>query len=368
MPELSGGSERGSESTDRPQYTRYRSRPQLFRRGGDPEFAGLPSPRDRGRRRRSRKPLTAGRVIRYLVLAILGWLALSLVLFLVSAQLEQGKVSEAAESSLDGGGPLPFSANTILVLGSDARPRGTGEGGANVIGEPSRSDTMLLVRAGGGHSARLSIPRDTIVDIPGRGPQKINSAYAIGGPALAVNTVKQYLGIEVNHLLEVDFENFPKLIDAMGGIDYTGGCVVSNINGGTRNGGVTLKLKRGRHRLNGKEALALARTRRNECKPGEDDLDRARRQQKILGAMKGRLFSPGTFVRLPWVSWAGPKAIRSDMGGVSLIGLLASLAVTGSPEPQVLRPSSLAALPGGGTGLTVSEQEKRSAVRRFLDE
>ena len=161
------------------------------------------------------------------------------------------------------------------MLGSDARTKGTKEAGANGIGSPSRSDSILLMRVGGGANATLSIPRDTVVDIPGHGRNKINAAYAIGGPALAIKTVESYLGIDVNHLVEVNFENFPQLIDSLGGVTYKGGCVVSQINGGTRNGGYTLRLKAGEHEIDGKQALALARTRKNECAKREDDRTRA---------------------------------------------------------------------------------------------
>ena len=133
----------------------------------------------------------------------------------------------------------------------------------------------MLMRVGGGKSARLSIPRDTIVDIPGHGRDKINAAYAYGGPGLATKTVSQYLGIPINHIVEVNFENFPAFIDSLGGINYTGGCVVSNINGGRKNGGTTLRLRRGTHHLNGEQALALARTRKNECNTRQNDLNRA---------------------------------------------------------------------------------------------
>src|SRR4029078_13086957 len=103
----------------------------------------------------------------------------------------------------------------------------------------------ILVRTGGARSAKLSIPRDTVVDIPGHGRNKINAAYAIGGAALTVQTIKQYLGIPIDHVFNGTFDNFPALVDAMGGINYTGGCVVSRINGGYRNGGFTLRLHRG---------------------------------------------------------------------------------------------------------------------------
>src|SRR2546421_2815369 len=145
-----GPSRRGG----RPPYTVYRSRPRVLdrlRRGGEPEFRDLgPVREDRERRRvrRRRKQWTVGRVVKYMAAAIGAWLALSLLLFLLSAQVEQEHVSDAANRALDGGAPLPFAANTILVIGSDARPRGTHERGANGLGQPSRSDTLLLVRPG----------------------------------------------------------------------------------------------------------------------------------------------------------------------------------------------------------------------------
>ena len=303
--------------------------------------------------------------MRYLLLAVLAWTALSLVVFLISAQIQQDKVSDATSEVLGGGGAPPLSATTVLVLGSDQRSKTTNEPGSTTTG-PSRSDSILLLRIGGGRNARLSIPRDTVVDIPGSGRNKINAASAIGGSALAVKTVESYLGTQVNHLVEVSFENFPDLIDALGGVDYTGGCVVSKINGGFKNGGFTLRLKRGTSRLNGKQALALARTRTNLCNKREDDRTRARRQQKLFAAMKGRLVSPGAFIRAPLISWNAPKALRSDMSGPTLLGLFGALATSGSPAPRILKPSSDVTLPDGGRGLVVSEGEKRREVRRFL--
>jgi LCP family protein required for cell wall assembly len=351
--------------SETPQYTRYRARPQLFRRT-EPEFSGPGSLRGPKRERGKRKPITAKRVIIWLLIAVGAWLLLSLVLFLVSAQFEQDQVSDAAKNQLSDGGPLPFSSNTVLVIGSDARPPGTHEGGANVVGQPSRSDTLMLIRTGGGSSARLSIPRDTIVDIPGHGQDKVNAAYAIGGTALTITTLKRYLGIDINHVVEVNFVNFPKFINSLGGIDFDfKHCLIADINGGKRNGGVSLRFKKGEHHLNGKQTLAVARVRKNECRPGETDIDRALRQQQILSAVKGSIITPGTFFRLPWVSWQAPQAIRSDMGGVSLLGLFGSLAVGGTPPTRVLKPSGVVQAPGGGQGLVVSEQEKRSEVRRF---
>ena len=254
------------------------------------------------------------------LLALVVWVGLSLVLFLISAQVNQDQVSAGAQAQLSGGGVGILKPQTTLILGSDQRTAANKEPGASTTG-PSRSDSILLVRTGGGHSAKLSIPRDTVVDIPGHGRNKINAAYAFGGAALTVQTIKQYLGIPIDHVFEVNFDNFPALVDAMGGIDYTGGCVVSRINGGFKNGGFTLRLRRGTTHIDGKQALALARTRHNDCNAKENDLTRARRQQKVISAMKSRVFSPAGFIRLPFISWNAPKTLKTDMRGPALLGL-----------------------------------------------
>jgi LCP family protein required for cell wall assembly len=352
---------RGPEGDERP-YRVYRSRRKLPIFGSDQ--LELPSAeKGGGERRRFGRP-SPGRVVAVLLTAIVSWLVLALVLFLVSATLQGSEVDEATRNALDAGGDVLTSANTVLVLGSDKRPANSKEPGAQESG--ARSDSIMLLRVGAGHSGRLSIPRDTVVDIPGHGPNKINAAFAFGGTALTIETVKQYLGIDINHVIEVDFEDFPKLIDALGGINVKTGCVRADINGGYRNGGVTLKLDPGTNHLNGKQALALSRVRVNRCNPREDDITRNARQQKVLNAVRSRFFSPVTFFRLPQVAWQVPEAIRTDMGGFSLLEFGIAVATGGSPKPQVLKPSGATTLPDGGQALVVSEESKQRAVRRFL--
>jgi LCP family protein required for cell wall assembly len=384
---------------DEPNYNVYRSRRKLFGgrdgadanrrvtsglqelRGEAPDAPRSPGAKPeyevhggRGRRfprlRRPKGPgtgsvvagLTVGRVVKWVLALAVGWLLLSMVVFLVSAQVHQ---TSKADDSLDSAGFTLTSPQNILILGSDARTKGNAEPGAQ-IGGPSRSDSILLLRAGGGKSARLSIPRDTVVDIPGHGRSKINAAYAIGGAKLTVTTIKQYLGIDINHVVQVDFANFPAFIDSLGGITVHTSCVVSDINGGRKNGGYSLRLRAGSNHINGRQALALARTRHNKCKPSENDITREKRQQGIMTAIKHRLLSPATFIRGPWVAWSAPKAIRSDMGGPSLLGLFAAVEVGGTPKTRVLKPSSYVTLPDGGSALEVSDAEKRREVAAFL--
>jgi LCP family protein required for cell wall assembly len=386
-------------SDEKPEYKVYRSRPKLLSRGerqGLDELREHPQEREAGDRpdyeihrsggggpklpklpsfRRSPQPgtqpapkrrrrITPGRVLRWVLLALLGWVLLSAVLFMVSAQIQRGDLADAVGPQLSEG-PYPLTgANTILVLGSDARSESTAEPGSE--GAPSRADSIMLLRIGGGANASLSIPRDTVVEIPGHGRNKINAAYAFGGPALATETVKNYLGTDINHVVEVSFEDFPQLVDALGGVTYKGGCVISKINGGKKNGGTTLRLKKGETEIDGDQALALARTRKNECAPDETDIDRARRQQQLVAAMKDKVTSFETFVRLPWVSGAAPRAIRSDMSGPTLLGVAAASMLGGDSKPQVLEPSGAETLPDGGAGLIVDESEKEAAVARLL--
>jgi LCP family protein required for cell wall assembly len=296
---------------------------------------------------------------------VLGWLVLSLLLFLISSHFERTSPPRDVAGVLDSAGYPLTSANNILVLGSDTRQKNSKEPGAEKSG-PGRSDSIMLIRTGGGHAARLSIPRDTVVEIPGHGMQKINAAHAFGGPAESISVIKRWLGIPINHVVEVNFENFPQLIDSMGGVDYTGGCVISRIDGGFSRGGYTLRLPRGTHHLDGKQALALARTRENLCAPSQTDLQREEHQQALFNAMKSRLLSPSSFFRLPWIAWHAPPAIISDMSGPTLLGLFAALGTSGTPPTRIMKPSGAVTLPGGGQGLSVSEGERRAAVARFM--
>jgi LCP family protein required for cell wall assembly len=366
------------ERQEPPQYTRYRARRRLIpeRDGslGTPgRRGGLDGAPPRGARtgrpplgERLRRWATVKRVLLVLLAAIFAWVLLSVLLFLISSHFERTSPPSDVASVLAPAGYPITSANNILVLGSDRREKNSKEPGAEKTGF-GRSDTIMLIRTGGGHAARLSIPRDTVVEIPGHGLQKINAAHEFGGPALSISVISHWLGIPINHLVEVNFENFPQLIDSMGGVTYTGGCIVSLINGGFSNGGYTLRLSAGTHHLDGKQALALARTRENRCAPNETDIQREQHQQALFNDMKSRLLSPSSFFRLPLIAWNAPPAIISDMSGVELLGLFGALAVGGTPETRVLLPTGAVSLPEGGAGLTVSEQAKRAAVARFMN-
>jgi len=356
--------------TEERPYTVYRSRPRGLRarlRGEEDSELKAPAPSGERREPRERRSgwAIARRVLLYLALAAVAWILLSVVLFIVSAQIEQGNLPASAKSALSSGGNMLTSTDTVLIVGTDQRPKGSKEPGANTNDTGSRSDTLMLWRIGGGVSRRLSIPRDTVAAIPGHGTTKINAAYAYGGPALTIQTVEQFTGVPINHVIVVNLAAFPQFIDAIGGIDIRTGRICSTISGGVQNGGYTLNLQPGVHHLNGRDALTLARTRENKCNPAENDLTREQRQQQILNAVKGKLLSPATFFHLPWASWYAPQTLRTDMGGFTLLSLFAASELGGSAPVQVLEPTGSEVLANGGDALTVTPQAVRNAVSKL---
>ena len=350
---------------ERPQYTLYRARKRpLSRLTGGADLDALKRRLSRAKGEEpeptpsERKRISPWRVLRWLAVAVLGWLLLSFVLFMVSAQVQEG-VSADSEKALSTGGTL-LSGSTILVLGSDAR---AGESIDESQGGPSRADSIMLVHAALGSVRKLSIPRDIEVEIPGHGTNKINAAYALGGPALTIETIEQFLGndLEINHLVEVSFEDFPQLIDSLGGV---------TVNNKSRicsppfdNFWKGLNFRRGEIDLNGRRALGYARVRKNSCAPAEDDRARAARQQEVLRAMGAQVKSPSTFFRLPWVSWKAPQALRTDLKGPGLLALFADMVTGNSDETAVLEAGCCV----NGSNLFVSDGAKRDAVDKLVN-
>ena len=342
---------------ERPEYTVYRSRRGLMDRFRRSEPGGLQELRRRGQapeRAPGTRRITPGRVFKWLAVLALTWILISVVAFFVSAELSDHS-SDRTQSALTPGGSL-FSGSTVLVIGSDARPEGSKEPGA---GGPARADSIMLLRAAFGSVRKVSILRDSLAEIPGHGTQKINAAYALGGGALMIETVERFVGngVQVNHVVEVSFTDFPKLIDALGGIDVTlRRCIKSPAFGGRK-----FFLHRGENHLTGRPALAFARVRKNDCARNEDDRARAARQQQVMSAIRDRALSPAAFLRLPAVAWAAPRTVRSDMHGPGLAALFSDLMTSPGGRPRVLLPSG-----ASGTGLIVSEGAKARAARYLL--
>ena len=185
---------------------------------------------------------------------------------------------------------FPFGTQRALLLGSDASA-----GGA------SRSDTIVLTKAGGG---MLAVPRDTLVDIPGVGEDKINAAFATGGPELTVETVENLTGVPVNHYVVVNFGGVKDIVDAMGGITLE---VNEPIEVGIE--GKRVSIPAGTRELDGLEALAYVRYRGGPTA----DIGRIGRQQKFLQQLAQESTSPSNLFRLPATARATWRNIDTNM-------------------------------------------------------
>jgi len=171
----------------------------------------------------------------------------------------------------------------ILFFGVDERSYDIG-----------RSDTIIFISLNlkDKHVDLLSIPRDSRVIIPGRGYDKINHAYHYGGVDLAVKTVEEFLGVPINYYAKMNFQQFEKLIDAIGGVEIE---VEKPMYYTDRTDKFYVRLTPGKHHLNGKEALGYVRFRHDPL----GDLGRIERQQKFLKALYNQLKSKITLTDLP---------------------------------------------------------------------
>ena len=306
--------------------------------------AALAGPRPRGLGRWGLHTWSIRRGVKYVVGLLVLWVILSAVLFLISAQTRAGNIPKSLSAALTKtSAPLLTSAQNVLVLGLDNRPT-TGysskEGGLtsqDTIESDARTDSIMLWRVGGGTSRRLSIPRDTLVDLPGYGQQKINAAWPLVNPGETVKIIESLTGIKINHVIVVDLANFPKFIDDIGGVTVTTPKICSEISGGKQDGGYTLDLSKGSHHLNGTEALTLARTRDNSCNLAYTDIQREEMQQEIMNGIKSQLFSLHAFTHLPWAAWDAPGVIQTDMGGPTLLQLFLAAEIGGNSKPETLK-------------------------------
>ncbi|MET8766033.1 LCP family protein [Streptomyces sp. NPDC004658] len=221
--------------------------------------------------------------------------------------------------------PLPTGSLNILVLGSDSRSGKDNQklGGGDSGG--ARSDTAMVVHIDAGRTKAtvVSIPRDTLVTRPScplssggsTAPAygaMFNSAYAVGGPVCAVKTVESLTGVRMDHYLEIDFSGFAKLVDALGGVDVTTGQDIDDDMS-------HLHLKAGTHHLDGRRALALARTRHGI---GDgSDLGRIGLQQTLVKALLEHMSGAGLLsdpARLYRVADAVTTSLTTDTGLNSL--------------------------------------------------
>jgi LCP family protein required for cell wall assembly len=227
---------------------------------------------------------------------------------------------------------LPATSNTSagtnwLIAGDDSRTGLTrtqqdalhlGDEGADA------SDSLMLLHMGTGKPLLISIPRDSYVDIPGHGDDKINAALSIGGPPLLIQTVENLTGLKINHYMGIGFEGLASVVNNVGGVRICLPTALTDANSG-------VNLKAGCQNLNGTEAVAFARDRDSFA---TSDLQREQDQRAFLSALLSKATSPSVylnpFVSLPFASTAA-SSISVDKG-TSLWDLLQAALALRSPE------------------------------------
>ncbi len=198
----------------------------------------------------------------------------------------------------------------VLVMGIDSR---------GTAGDTQNTDTMIVLTVDPVNrtASMLSVPRDTLVAIPAHGQDKINAAYAYGGPDLAQKTVEGLLGIRINSYALIDFGAFTRIVDSVGGVIIDVQRPIRDESYPTADYGVErLNIQPGPQLMPGDVALTYARSRHDS-----NDFSRARRQQDVISAIRSRLAVDGALARLPSIVGEVGSAVETNFDPANILPL-----------------------------------------------
>jgi LCP family protein required for cell wall assembly len=280
------------------------------RRVAEPPPPGGPAGPRRGFfRRRWRRILAIGIPVLFLLFAF--WLYLGYRAFSDEVAKANKRIDKRTRAALTPTGNILRNPQISLVMGSDSRGRSATAG--------ARADSILLVRTDPSHHliSMLSIPRDLYVPIPGHGTNKINAAFAFGGPPLLIRTVNRLTSLKVNHVVLVDFAGFRKLIDDLGGITIVNPTKIVSSEDFDGHG---WQFGKGPIHLDGRRALAYARIR-HTTNAADTDISRTERQQRVLQALMHELIKPSSLLHLPSVGRSVVKPLATDLSANELLGM-----------------------------------------------
>jgi polyisoprenyl-teichoic acid--peptidoglycan teichoic acid transferase len=255
--------------------------------------------------------------------------------------------------------------SVTLLLGTDHSSRIKERAGFE------RTDSIMLLRTdpGKGRLNYLSIPRDLRVSVPGHGFDKINAAYQIGGPSLALRTVRTFTDVEVNHVVIVDFDAFTKVIDKVGGVDIdVPGPILSNKfdcpykTQARCDRWQGWRFAKGKQHMDGRRARVYSRIRENKLNPRESDITRTERQQAVIQALLSKLTSPGVLVKLPFIGDDVMKPLTTDLTA----GQLIQLALVKKRSGNELHCHVGGTPSGFGGGYLVTDEEARRTIAAFM--
>ena len=234
---------------------------------------GRPKPPSRPRRIGWKRGILLAAAAIMVVLGV--WVFLGYRAFSNEVAKANARLDKRTKSALAPSGSVLFNSQNTLVMGSDSR-------GSNAV-SGARADSILIFRTDPGKHliSMLSIPRDLSVPIPGHGVNKINAAFAYGGPKLLIRTVNHLTGLKINHVVLVDFQGFRELIDSLGGVTIQNPTKVISSQPFDGHG---WRFEKGTITLDGRHALAYSRIR-HTTNPRDSDITRTQRQQRVMTAL-----------------------------------------------------------------------------------
>ncbi|MFO7293066.1 MAG: LCP family protein [Acidimicrobiia bacterium] len=276
---------------------------------------------------------------------------------------ENAQSLEEVVPELDARPAGPTEPMYFLLIGSDSREGVDAKQFGDFKG--ARGDVVMVARVDPdqGKAQILSIPRDTWVPIEGHGEGKINAAYAYGGPALMVKTVRDLIGVPIHHYVEVDFAGFQALVDEIGGVEM-------DFENPARDPKSKLDVPAGTVVLDGYQALAYARSRYyQELRDGQwvsvdaTDIGRTQRQQALVLAILKRLKRPATLAETGDIvaSIAQHMTVDAALAESSLTQLAFSLREIGPSDIETATLPTVGATRGGAS-IQVLEQPAAAAV------
>jgi LCP family protein required for cell wall assembly len=317
----------------------------------------------RPRRRWSWKRRIAVGVIVFLLITLL-WAIAGYLSFRSGVAKANDRLDEAVPPALaKQDGLLLSKSTTILLLGRDF------ENTDQRVGLNNTDSIMILRTDPSRHRlVYLSIPRDLRVPISGRGEDRINSAFAVGGAPLAIRTIQDFTGLEINHLMIVDFRSFKNLIDNIGGIDINVpepilsnkfDCPYKAARCATWEG---YRFAKGRQHMDGRRALIYSRIRENKLNAADTDITRGERQQAVLRAVFAKLLGFGTFMKLPFNGNDLLEPLTTDLSAWQFVQLGWVLKRAGQDDALHCR---LGGTPGdfGGASVIIASEENRAVIQ-----
>jgi LCP family protein required for cell wall assembly len=325
---------------------------------GGPRSAGVP-----------RRILRFVRRAAFVAIAVVGvWVLVAFLSFRSAVNERNDALPNEVRAALaPADGPAIASSHVTMLVGSDTSSYRRGQGGE----KNGRADTLMLMRVDvpSRTVSMLSIPRDLYVEIPGYGSEKINAAYANGGLPLAIRTVRQVTGVDVNHVAQVDFDGFKEVVDSLGGIEIDNPHMVRS--GNTPFDGRHWTFPKGKQTLDGRDALAYARIRyvddqtiaNNELEGTE--LGRARRQQRVIDAIVSEVVSMDSVRRPRGVPRAVVQPLLTDISAGQLLTF-------GFGKWWAKPENNLRCRLGGdndyrdGESVVIPNEDNRAVVRMFL--